>query len=320
MKKYDLVVVGGGIAGMTATLEALKNGITNVLLIEREEELGGIINQCIHNGFGRAYLEEEITGPEFIEFIKIRLSKYEFDIKNKTNVLKISEDKVITYVNEKEGIKDIKAGCIILATGCTERYTGNISIPTSKYTGIFTIGNAQRFINLEGILPGKNPVIVANNKWALILARRLEIEGGKVEALVVNVESGFILNKECREIIEDFNINVIEKGKILELQGSKRVNNVKLLDIETDEIKNIKCDSVFLSVGYYPELGIVKELNLELNEVSNTLKLKEYETSVEGIFACGNVIYGDSCMDFEHIDGSDAGKFASKYIQNRINY
>ncbi|MDQ0148863.1 NAD(P)/FAD-dependent oxidoreductase [Eubacterium multiforme] len=318
MKKYDLVVVGGGISGMTATLAALENGIKSVLLIDREETFGGILNQCIHNGFGKSYLEDEVTGPEFVELIRIKLSKYDFDKKKKTTVLNISEDRVITYVNEKDGMRDIKAKAVILATGCRERYTGNVLAPTSKFTGIFTIGNAHRFINLEGLLPGKNPVIVANSKWAIILARRVEIEGGKVASLIINKNSGFVLTKEEREIIEDFNINLLENAKLLEIEGNKRINKVKVLDKNTDEIKEINCDSLFLSVGYYPELGVVKKLNLEIDKSLKTPKVNNYKTSKEWLFACGNVIHGKKCIDMDDINGYDAGFIASQYILKEI--
>ena len=156
-------------------------------------------------------------------------------------------------------MRDVKAKAIILATGCRERYTGNVLTPTNKFTGIFTIGNAHRFINLEGVLPGKNPVIIANNKWALILARRLEIEGGKVAALIINEESGFKLTDKNKDILEGFDINILENIKLLDIDGNKRINKVKLLDKKTEEIKEITCDSLFLSVGYYPELGMVKD-------------------------------------------------------------
>ncbi|MGG7076322.1 NAD(P)/FAD-dependent oxidoreductase [Clostridium sardiniense] len=314
MKKYDLVVIGGGISGMTATLAALQNGIKNILLIEREDEFGGILNQCIHNGFGKSYIEDEVTGPEFIEFIRIKLNKYEFDRKKKTSVLNVSNEKVVTYVNEKDGVRDVKAKAIILATGCRERYTGNVLTPTNKFTGIFTIGNAHRFINLEGVLPGKNPVIIANNKWALILARRLEIEGGKVAALIINEESGFKLTEKNRDILEGFDINILEDTKLLDIDGNKRINKVKVLDKKTEEIKEITCDSLFLSVGYYPELGVVKELNLKINEDTNTPVVDNYETSEPGVFACGNIIYGKECIEMEDINGYDAGLVASNYI------
>lgn len=314
MKKYDLVVIGGGISGMTATLAALQNGIKNILLIEREDEFGGILNQCIHNGFGKSYIEDEVTGPEFIEFIRIKLNKYEFDRKKKTSVLNVSNEKVVTYVNEKDGVRDVKAKAIILATGCRERYTGNVLTPTNKFTGIFTIGNAHRFINLEGVLPGKNPVIIANNKWALILARRLEIEGGKVAALIINEESGFKLTDKNKDILEGFDINILENTKLLDIDGNKRINKVKVLDKKTEEIEEITCDSLFLSVGYYPELGMVKELNLKINEDTNTPVVDNYETSEPGVFACGNIIYGKECIEMEDINGYDAGLVASNYI------
>lgn len=314
MKKYDLVVIGGGIAGMTATLSALQNGIKNILLIEREDEFGGILNQCIHNGFGKSYLEDEVTGPEFVEFIKIKLSKYEFDKKKKTSVLNVSNEKIVTYVNEKDGVRDVKAKAIILATGCRERYTGNVLTPTSRFTGVFTIGNAHRFINLEGILPGKNPVIIANNKWALILARRLEIEGGKVAALIINEDSNFKFTDKNKEILEGFDMNILENTKLLDVDGNIRINKVKVLNKKTDEIKEIQCDSLFLSVGYYPELGTVKELNLKINEDTITPIVDNYETSKQGVFACGNIIYGRKCIEMEDINGFDAGLVASNYI------
>lgn len=314
MKEYDLVIIGGGISGMTSAISALENGCKNVLILEREETYGGVLNQCIHCGF--TIEDEKLAGPEVIGMVKDKLDSYEYELKLKTTVLDVSNNKKITFINEQDGIKTIKAKAIVLATGCRERYTGSVLIPTSKFTGVFTIGNAHRIINLDGVLPGKNPVIIANSKWALILAVRTELEGGKVEALVVNNESGYKISDEDRKIIEGLNIKVIEKAKLLEVAGGRRVNSVKVLDLETLEEKSFSCDSLFLSVGYYPEVSMIEKLDIERKNGDKALEVKDYRTSVEWIFACGNLIHGDDCEEEKKLGGYIAGLKASEYLQS----
>ena len=315
MIQYDLIIIGGGISGMTAALSALESGINDVLIIEREDSLGGIVNQCIHNGFGKSVLNIEVTGSEYINLIINKLRNYKVDIKLDTEVIDISKDKIVTYVNSSEGVKDIKGNSIILATGCREKFTGSINIATNTYTGISSIGNAHRIVNLEGYLLGKEPVIVARNKWALIVARRLYIEGANIKAVLIQENDDFILDDENAQILEGFNIPIYNNLKVVEVFGEERVTGVKVVCDDNSDEMILECDSLLLSVEYFPENELLKNIDVEINELTLAPVVREYETLVKGIFACGNLIYGTKALNEKDINGVEAGEKAAEYIK-----
>ena len=312
MKQYDLVIVGGGISGMTAALVALKGGYSKVLIIERQKMLGGVLNQCIHNGFGKKLLEAELTGPEYTNLIEKRIKEYPVEIRTDTEVIGINEDKKVSYVNSKEGVVEVMAKAIVLATGCREKFKGNINIPINKYTGIYTVGSAQKIINSEGYLPGKEPIIVARSKWAVIVARRLIIEGAKVRVLIVQENDFFKFDDEVKEILDGFEVPIILNAEIIDIHGEERIKGIKVR--EGDRVSSIACDSLILSVGYFPETDLLKGLDINFNEKSLSPKLDNYMTESDGIFACGNLIYGLNALKEDEIDGIDAGRAVLEYF------
>lgn len=316
MLQYDLIIIGGGAAGLSAGVSALKNGIKKVLILEREDELGGNLNLFIHNGFGQYYLEKDVTGPE----LRSRLIK---DFKNlgglyklNTEVLEVTKNKMVSYVNPVEGIQEIQATAIILASGCRERFTGNINIPVHKYTGIFTVVSAHRLINLQGFLPGKEVVILGKNIHSLILARRLLIEGAKVNAIIES-SSDIPLEKDELEIIEGFNINIIKNHRIVELDGNERIENIDIQNINSGSIDKIHCDSLILTVGYYPEISFMRKTNIELGEYEIPV-VKNFETSAKGIFACGTLLTRDKNIFNSGENGYMVGQIVSNYLKKYV--
>ncbi|BDU51392.1 NAD(P)/FAD-dependent oxidoreductase [Haliovirga abyssi] len=325
MKEYDIVVVGGGPAGLAAAIEAKKNGAENILVIERDKELGGILQQCIHNGFGLHIFKTELTGPEYAERFTEELKSMKIEYKLDSMVLDISQDKIVSFINSEDGFSRAKSKAIILAMGCRERTRGAIAIPGFRPAGVFTAGAAQRFINMEGYMVGKKVVILGSGDIGLIMARRMSLEGAKVELVAELMPFSGGLTRNIVQCLDDYDIPLMLSHTILEIKGKDRVEGVVVAKVD-ENMKPIKgteklyeCDTLLLSVGLIPENELSRNAGLEIDiKTSGPVVNESMETSLEGVFACGNVVHVHDLVDFVTEESRRAGKNAAKYIQNRL--
>lgn len=316
MLQYDLIIIGGGASGLSAGVSALQHGIKKVLLLERNSDLGGKLNLFIHHGFGKYYLGKDVTGPELSSELIREFKAHGGEYKLDTEVLEITTNKLVTYVNPNEGVQGIKAKAIIIASGSRERFTGNINIPIHKYTGIYTIVSAHRLINLQGYLPGKEVVILGLNNWSLILAKRLIIEGAKVKA-IIDKSSNKILDDKLKKSINDMNINIIENSRVIELHGNERIEGIDIENNQDKSVSTINCDSLILTVGYFPEIAFVRKANIQIDEKRNLI-VNNNETSAKGIFACGTVLTRDRDYFNSGEDGYKVGGLVAKYLKKYV--
>lgn len=323
--KYDLVVIGGGPGGLAAAIEAKKNGIDNILVIERDKELGGILQQCIHNGFGLHEFKEELTGPEYAQRFIEKLLEMNIEYKLDTMVLDLTEDKKIHAINSKDGYMVIEAKAVILAMGCRERTRGAISIPGDRPSGVFTAGAAQRFINMEGYMVGKKVLILGSGDIGLIMARRLTLEGAEVQAVVELMPFSGGLTRNIVQCLDDYNIPLYLSHTVIDIVGKERVEKVVIAKVDENRKpipgteREYECDTLLLSVGLIPENDISRKTGLEIDRRTNGLIVNEMmETSASGIFACGNVVHVHDLVDFVSAEARKAGAAAARYIKNEV--
>ncbi|MCT4620026.1 MAG: NAD(P)/FAD-dependent oxidoreductase [Marinisporobacter sp.] len=325
MLKYDLVVIGGGPAGLAAAIEAKKDGIKSILLIDRDRELGGILQQCIHNGFGLHVFKEELTGPEYAERFINELKGMNITYKLDTMVLDIGENRELSAVNTKDGLMKIKAKAIILAMGCRERTRGAIAIPGTRPAGVFTAGTAQRYINMEGYMVGKKVVILGSGDIGLIMARRLTLEGAKVLAVAELMPFSSGLTRNIVQCLDDYHIPLLLSHTVTRIKGKDRVEAVEIAQVDENKKpiagteKEYVCDTLLLSVGLIPENELSKSAHVELSPVTGGPIVNEsMETNVKGIFACGNVVHVHDLVDWVTKESQKAGKSAAKFIKGEL--
>ena len=327
MTKVDLVIIGGGPAGMSAAVAAYDAGLRNILILERDTSLGGILRQCIHNGFGLHRFKEELTGPEYAYRYELQVRERNIPFKLNTMVLDITPDKVITAMNSEDGMFTIEAKAIILAMGCRERPKGALNICGKRPAGIFTAGTAQKFVNMDGYMPGKKVVILGSGDIGLIMARRMTFEGAEVKAVCELMPYSGGLARNIEQCLNDFNIPLMLSHTVVEIHGGDRVTGVTIAKVDErrkpipETRQYIECDTLLLSCGLLPENELTKSANIPLSPITGGATVDQNrQTETEGIFSCGNVLHVHDLVDYVSEEAEIAGKAAVKYINGETAY
>ena len=326
MKTIDLVVIGSGAAGMAAAVEAKKNGVDDILILEKDERLGGILNQCIHNGFGLTEFKEELTGPEYLQRFVEQVKELRIPYKLNSQVIDLSRDKVVTYSNKEDGLVKVQARAIVMATGCYERNAGAIMLPGDRCSGVITAGTAQRYLNINGLMVGKRVVILGSGDIGLIMARRLTLEGAKVLCVSELMPYSAGLNRNIQQCLIDFNIPLYLSRTVSKVIGKNGRLEKVILSAVDDKLQIIpgtemefECDTLILSVGLIPYIQLLNYIDCPTSSTKGAVVNQYMETAIEGIFTAGNCLHVHDVVDFVSDEARLAGRSAALYLQNKIN-